>query len=173
MFCPNCGKNVPDDSKFCDGCGFSFANAEPTSAPEPAAEPAPAAEPVYAQQYAQAPQTPPSGYGQAAQPGYMPPVQQTVYAAPPVYPGSMVNLDAPLGVGSYMMMSLVQCIPLVGFIMLLVWAFSRNANTNKKNYARAALIWWLIGLGLVVLSVVVMLLLGVSLGSLAGEIYYY
>ena len=54
MFCPNCGKNVPDDSKFCDGCGFSFANAEPASAPEPAAEPAPAAEPVYAQQYAQA-----------------------------------------------------------------------------------------------------------------------
>jgi purine-cytosine permease-like protein len=85
----------------------------------------------------------------------------------------MVNLDAPLGVGSYMMMSLIQCIPLVGFIMLLVWAFSRNANTNKKNYARAALIWWLIGLGLAVLAVVVMLLLGVSLGSLIGESYYY
>lgn len=160
MLCPNCGKNVPDDSRFCDGCGFSLAG-EVSPAAE-AAEPVPAA----AQQ--------PYGYSQVQQPGYMPPVQQTVYAAPPVYPVSMVNLDAPLSVGSYMLMTLVQAIPVIGFIMLLVWAFSKNSNTNRKNYAKAALIWWLIGLGLTLVVVAFYIfVIGASLGTLAGSSYYY
>ncbi len=50
------------------------------------------------------------------------------------------EFSAPLTLGNYIVMMLVSAIPVVGFIMLLIWAFSGNTNINKKNYARAALI---------------------------------
>lgn len=60
MFCKNCGKQLPDNSKFCTGCGAQLNAAQPTAEPvAPVAEPvapvapaepesvvAPAAEPV-------------------------------------------------------------------------------------------------------------------------------
>lgn len=43
MFCPNCGKQIPDDSKFCVGCGSSVAQAPESTpaqtAPQPAYQP--------------------------------------------------------------------------------------------------------------------------------------
>ena len=49
MFCPKCGRQLPDGAKFCDRCGHSFAPApnEPSPAPEPRpqAQPQPAAAP--------------------------------------------------------------------------------------------------------------------------------
>ncbi len=36
---------------------------------------------------------------------------------------------------------LISFIPLVGFIMLFVWAFGSGENPNKSNWAKAALIW--------------------------------
>lgn len=36
---------------------------------------------------------------------------------------------------------LILSIPLVGFIMLFVWAFGSGENPNKQNFAKAALIW--------------------------------
>lgn len=61
--------------------------------------------------------------------------------------------DAPLSMGQFLGMMLLTCIPIVGFILLLVWAFSGSSNENKKNYARAALImaiiftvlWFILG----------------------------
>ncbi|MBD3615543.1 MAG: hypothetical protein HUJ22_03145 [Gracilimonas sp.] len=35
---------------------------------------------------------------------------------------------------------LISFIPMVGFIMLLVWSFSDSTNPNKKNWARATVI---------------------------------
>jgi nitric oxide reductase large subunit len=48
--------------------------------------------------------------------------------------------SAPLTLGNYIVMMIVSAIPVVGFIMLLVWSFSGNTNINKKNWARAQLI---------------------------------
>ena len=44
MFCRHCGKQIPDDSKFCPGCGAETAleNAEPVAARAPEAAPVPA-----------------------------------------------------------------------------------------------------------------------------------
>ena len=33
MICPNCGKNCPDSSKFCDACGTAFAAQQPNQQP--------------------------------------------------------------------------------------------------------------------------------------------
>ena len=41
----------------------------------------------------------------------------------------------------WMITILITAIPLVGFIMLFVWAFGSNENPNKSNWAKASLIW--------------------------------
>lgn len=69
------------------------------------------------------------------------PVQQPYYQpAQPVYQNNNVINTQPLSVGQYIVMFILMGIPLVGFILTLVWAFGSNVNTNKKNYARAVLI---------------------------------
>ena len=40
---------------------------------------------------------------------------------------------------------LVMAIPCVGFVMIFVWAFV-GENESRKNYFRALLIWFLIGM---------------------------
>ena len=41
---------------------------------------------------------------------------------------------------------LIMIIPIVNVIMLFVWAFGSSENPNKANWAKARLIWILIGL---------------------------
>ena len=41
----------------------------------------------------------------------------------------------------WMITLLIVSIPLVGFIMLFVWAFGSGENPNKSNFSKAALIW--------------------------------
>jgi hypothetical protein len=43
--------------------------------------------------------------------------------------------------GDWFVTLLITAIPLVGLIMLFVWAFSGGTNINKANWAKAALIW--------------------------------
>ena len=49
---------------------------------------------------------------------------------------------------------IISVIPVVGFVMLLVWSFSDSVNPNKKNWSRAMLIMYVIGIALYVLFVV-------------------
>ncbi|MCY9666950.1 hypothetical protein M5X11_18765 [Paenibacillus alginolyticus] len=53
-----------------------------------------------------------------------------------------------LSVKDWMITILLLAIPLVNIVMLFVWAFSNGENPSKSNYAKASLIWALIGLGL-------------------------
>lgn len=46
----------------------------------------------------------------------------------------------------WMITMLITIIPLVGFVMMFVWAFGSNENPNKSNWAKAALIWTAIGM---------------------------
>ncbi|MBM3168808.1 MAG: hypothetical protein FJZ76_05985 [Bacteroidetes bacterium] len=36
---------------------------------------------------------------------------------------------------------LIASIPLVGIVMLFVWAFGSSTNPSKSNWAKASLIW--------------------------------
>lgn len=40
----------------------------------------------------------------------------------------------------------ISSLPVIGFIMLLVWALSDETNIHKKNWAKGTLIIWVIGL---------------------------
>jgi hypothetical protein len=51
-----------------------------------------------------------------------------------------------LTVKDWIITILITAIPLVGFIMLFVWAFGSNENPNKSNWAKASLIWVAIGM---------------------------
>jgi predicted nucleic acid-binding Zn ribbon protein len=140
MFCPNCGKQMPDDARFCDGCGNSFNEQARTVPPVYAAVPPPMANPTMQQPY-------------AAQ-GNVP---QAAFYQQPVYP--MADLNKPMTVGACIGMLLLQCIPLVGIIMLFVWAFGSNVNVNKKNWSRAMLI--IAGIGLVLYIIIAVVFAGI------------
>lgn len=138
--CPNCGSPMDPNGQFCPSCG------QQVSAPA-----------VSTTAQYQAPPPPPP-------PQYQPP--RPVYQAPqPVYQAAPQNTNmAPvLGMGSYIGMMILSGIPLVGFILLLVWAFSSNENPNKKNYARAVLLLSVIISVLITIIYVIVLALGLSM----------
>ena len=46
--------------------------------------------------------------------------------------------------GEWVLTLFLVCIPVLGFILMLVWAFSSRTAPSKKNWARANLVWFLI-----------------------------
>lgn len=137
MICSQCGKNNPDDARFCDGCGNTLQAAPINQGYAPPPPPPPP--PQYQQSY--------------QQPGYTPAVD-----------------NSPLSVGQYIGMYLIQLIPVVGFILLLVWAFSADTNLNKKNWAKAMLIIMLIGIAL---TIVISIAMGGMIAALLNSASYY
>jgi cytochrome c oxidase assembly factor CtaG len=49
-------------------------------------------------------------------------------------------------VGSWVVTMLILCIPIVNIIMLIVWAAGSDDNPNRKNWAIAQLIFFVIGI---------------------------
>jgi hypothetical protein len=147
MFCENCGKNLTDGAKFCNGCGAVIEPVQP--AYTAAAEPAPT------------PPVPPP-------PAYTPPPAQTAYAPQhsPAYSGQPGS--EPLRVGQYIGMLLLMFVPILSIILLFVWSFGGSVNLNKKNFARAMLIVSAIG---VVLSIIFSTALIGIVGELFGGYY--
>jgi hypothetical protein len=138
---------MPEDARFCENCGSdlkSLAQAAPPVHPQVPAEPA-APQPQQAYSAYTAPPPPPpiqSVYG-PVQPQGVP--YQADYSAG--------NRNAPMSIGAYIGTFLLLAIPIVNFILLLVWSFSSSVNRNKKNLAITILIFWLIGIALsIVLS---------------------
>ncbi|MEI6132192.1 MAG: hypothetical protein WCQ41_05140 [Bacillota bacterium] len=150
-YCESCGSAYDSNSSFCTNCGKANINYN-ASAPSqnPTYQPAPP-------QFQQAPYqaTPP-------QPG-------------PTYPGYYPgpDLNAPLSVGQYVGMFLINAIPLVGFIVLLVWAFSGSTNTNKKNFARANLIILLIVLVIYIAIILITVFILAKSASNYNNYYRY
>lgn len=50
-----------------------------------------------------------------------------------------------------MLTYILLCIPIVNIILIFVWAFGSNTPVSKANWAKASLIWFLIGIVLWVL----------------------
>ena len=63
-------------------------------------------------------------------------------------------------IGDWFVTILITAIPLVGLIMLFVWAFSGGTNLNKANWAKAALIWAAIA---IVLYIIIFAIFGFAL----------
>lgn len=44
-------------------------------------------------------------------------------------------------VKDWIVIYLIMLIPIVNIVMLFIWAFDKNINPNKSNWAKASLIW--------------------------------
>ena len=60
-----------------------------------------------------------------------------------------------MSVKDWLITMLIMAIPLVGLVMLFVYAFGDSGNVNRKNWAKAQLIVMAIVIGLVILGVIV------------------
>ena len=128
--CTHCGAPLQGGSRFCTECGATIPAAETVNHTPPP----PPAQPAY---------TPPPP--QAA-PAYTQAPQQ------PAYPQSSAGV--PLPGGKYELIStkgligimLLMCIPVVGQILMIVWALGGCRKIQKRNLARAGLIMMVVAL---------------------------
>jgi hypothetical protein len=72
-----------------------------------------------------------------------------------------------ISVKAWMLMICVTAIPVIGQLMVLVWAFT-GENESRKNYFRAILAWMVI----VVTAVVALVVLGTVLGGSSPLLKY-
>lgn len=84
-------------------------------------------------------------------------------------PSVVTKQSAPvLSVKDWMITILLLVIPVVNIIMLFVWAFGGGANPSKANYAKASLIWVVIGIVLsFIFSALIMSIMGAILSSMS------
>jgi heme/copper-type cytochrome/quinol oxidase subunit 2 len=59
--------------------------------------------------------------------------------------------------GEWFLTIFLVAIPLVGIVLLFVWAFGATTNPNKANWAKASLAWAAIGIVLYLLIFVVII----------------
>ena len=57
----------------------------------------------------------------------------------------VLDNNRPLDAKEWAITIFISSLPIIGIIMLLVWAFSENSNIHKKNWSKGTLILWLIG----------------------------
>lgn len=174
--CPNCGANNHDYATFCPQCGTPL---QPGPAPAPAssdrqtqgrsAPPVPEAPGQKAVNKAY-------GIGSAA-PAYQAPPQAAPTAnsayLPPQPPGADFSArpvtDAkdlpaqfkPIGAWGYVGYDILFALPLIGFILIIVFAVS-GAKVNRQKYARAQLCKLL----LIVIITLVLTIIFIASGSL-------
>ena len=73
--------------------------------------------------------------------------------------------NRPLSGWAYFGLQLLFAVPVVGFVFLIVFSFSRG-NINRRNFARSYWCALLVAVVLVVVIIVIALLAGVSMGGL-------
>ena len=78
-----------------------------------------------------------------------------------------MNNDRNVSLGNWMVTMLIMIIPIVNIVMLFVWAFGGSTETSKSNWAKAQLIWTLIG---IVLSTIIIVLFGAAFVAAAGAL---
>ena len=76
--------------------------------------------------------------------------------ATPAYPTGNMAYGGPaqsqtMTVGDWLITTLISAIPVVGFIMLFVWAFGSSTPPSKANWAKATLIIFVIFIALGIL----------------------
>lgn len=68
-----------------------------------------------------------------------------------------------VGFGEWFLTIFLTAIPLVGLVLLFVWAFGSTTNPSKANWAKASLAWAAIGIVIyLIIFVVIMGIWGVS-----------
>ena len=72
-------------------------------------------------------------------------------------------MEKQMSVGDWMVTYLLMCIPVIGIIMLFVWAFGGDTQPSKKTWAQATLIW------AVIVTVLYLMLGAVFMAAIMGS----
>jgi len=75
--------------------------------------------------------------------------------------------------GEWIVTMILSYIPIVGFIMILVWAFGGGAKPSKKNYARAMIIMAIIVTVLSIISSILFAGIFAAIGDSISSSYSY
>jgi len=179
-FCTGCGMELAEGLMFCTGCGTKVPEDAPKEAPvsneaeqfaaektqEPVAQAVATEQPV-AQPQKNAPpinQAQPQYNPQQQQQYSPPPPQQTAYTPPPL-PREILDSDVkgtkyePISAWGFIGIMLLMCIPVVGALLVIIWACGGCRKLSKRAFARATLI-------LVAIGIVIGLIIGIAAGSL-------
>ena len=89
------------------------------------------------------------------------------------YPSRQINMQVneATTTGAWVLTLFLMVIPIVNIILLFVWAFSSNTETSKRNWARANLVWILIGIIVSVVLVLITMALGVNYQEIIYNVY--
>ena len=94
-----------------------------------------------------------------------PPIRSMAYSGENIPPkGSKYD---PITTGGYIGIMLLMCIPVVGFLLAVIWALGGCKKINKRNLARASLLMMAIAL---VLSLIIGIAAKAFIGSVAEQI---
>ena len=156
MVCSKCGAKISEGTAFCGKCGASLQSFPPVQEKaevhtgQAVANPGP--KPAAARGGQNAGQRPPQ-YGQP-QPRYQP--QPAAYGMG--YNIPIKNYDpskdyTPISMWGYFGYQLLFAIPLIGQIIVLIFAFGGTKNINLRNYARSTFCLFIICLVVVLLIV--------------------
>lgn len=83
------------------------------------------------------------------------------------YPNNLPNEYRPLSAWGYVGYNFLFSIPLIGFILMIVYAFD-NTYIARRNYARSYFCMMLISFILVFVIILLFTLLGISGGMLSS-----
>ena len=114
MFCPECGKEVPNGTPFCPECGAKIGAEPPKAEPEP--QPVPPVQPTS---------------------------QPVIVQQAPITKDTLPEKFRPLSAWAYFGYSILFSIPIIGFIFLIVFSCS-GKNINRRSYARSYWCWLII-----------------------------
>ena len=168
-FCTNCGKEIADGVAFCTECGTPAPADTPQQAPKP--------QETATEQTIQAPNPQTSAQPAPEAPSEQAAPTQTAFTPPPqpeparqqqTYTQSAFQSPAPareskvVGTGAFFGLIFLFAIPVIGWLACLIMAFA-SKNKNIKHYARAMLIWIVIGLVFAVIGYFVFRWLGGAL----------
>ncbi len=188
-FCHKCGSLVTGTGAFCPLCGeamdlntgssvnlnkpsdaaFGATNTNDVM-PTGAGNPAPQSIPVTPAA------APAQSYGATTTYAQQPAPNAAAYPAQPTTTVYNTYNTAPaqkhMTTGQWVLTTFLANLGLIGLILLFVWGFGDNEYPDKKNFARAMLIWCLVGIVLYILLMIIFVALGVGLGASMNEYYY-
>jgi len=158
IICTKCGVNVAVGKRFCTECGNPVDNPKPPEQ-EPLEQKPPEQKPHEQEPPVQ--ENPPTQavHTEAAPTTVQPtahiqqptPVQQVPHiqqAPPPTFANEQPPLYgspyAVMSVGGFVGAGLIMAIPVIGWLICVIWACGGCRNHNRRNYARAYLIFLVI-----------------------------
>ncbi len=149
-FCGKCGNALEEGAKFCSECGNKVyeqqsetpkapeeKKPEPKIIPQPQSQPQPQPQPK-AEAVKPAAPIPP-------RPVKAQPQVQNAIPQPKVTPQPADKANKVAGMGAFFGLMILFALPIIGFIAAIVFSFAPK-NKNIKNFARATLVWMVVGI---------------------------